>query len=80
MQRGASFAGGPNYFGPGAPSIDAYELKLWAVSTPALDVADGDSVDTIYANNLPMGSLGSTTLMACGNQSADCSACDNGGM
>jgi hypothetical protein len=80
MQRGASWVGADKYAGPGAPApIHAYKFTVWAMNAASAPIADGDSTDTIYSQDLPMNSLGSATLLVCGDQDADCDTCSDGG-
>jgi Raf kinase inhibitor-like YbhB/YbcL family protein len=79
-QRGASWVGGDQYAGPGAGApVRAYKFTVWAMNTADLAIPDGDSTDVIYSQDLPMNSIGSATLMVCGDQDADCDACADSG-
>jgi Raf kinase inhibitor-like YbhB/YbcL family protein len=79
-QRGASFVGADQYAGPGAgPPVHAYAFTVWAMSSTSLSIAAGDSTDTIYTQDLRGSSIGSATLLVCGDQSADCATCTDGG-
>ncbi len=80
MQRGASFVGADQYAGPNSSSpVHAYVFTVWAMNYAKLSIAAGDSTDTIYTQDLRGSSIGSATLLVCGDQSADCATCTDGG-
>jgi Raf kinase inhibitor-like YbhB/YbcL family protein len=80
MQRAASWVSGPQYAGPGAPApVRAYKFTVWAMNTANLSIPSGDTTATIYSKDLPMNAIASTTLMVCGDQTADCAVCTDAG-
>jgi Raf kinase inhibitor-like YbhB/YbcL family protein len=80
MQAAASWVGAPKYAGPGAGApVRAYKFTVWAMKTASLSIPGSHTTATIYAQDLPMNSIASATLMVCGDQTADCSTCTDSG-
>jgi Raf kinase inhibitor-like YbhB/YbcL family protein len=72
-QKGASFdTNNDGFFGPGA-DYHTYEFKLWAISSANLPVS-GEDTSAMYSTLLPANSVGSATLLVCGDINAVCNA------